>query len=329
MVVLVVGANGQLGARCAAELTVRGHAVRGSVRVLARGEGLARVGVEVVQGDLVSPDGLRKALVGVDTVLLTANPVAPRAGDQPAAVYAGLLRLVDDAATAGVRRVVFVSIPTTPLDAAVPLARHRRELEDRLGSAGYEHVGLRFPPFMESWLALVGSSIPLRGEPFATVGRPSPFLRRFRALTGSAIERRGVMLVPGRARNRNAFIAAHDVAMACAEAVERPDVANQAYDVGGPEVLSWLEVAACYEEILRRRVRIVPTPAAVYAAMSSLLTPVAAVPGAAMGLNRLIAATETPWRPGGGGLLDPTAMVTVGKFLRAKAALPQALPRVA
>jgi uncharacterized protein YbjT (DUF2867 family) len=329
MVVLVVGANGQLGARCAAELTVRGHAVRGTVRVLERGQGLARIGVEVVQGDLISADGLTKALVGVDTVVLTANPVVPRAGDRPEAVYAGLLRLLDDAAAAGVRRIVFVSIPTTPLDAAVPLARHRRELEDRLRSAGCEHVVLRFPPFMDSWLALVGSSIPLRGEPFATVGRPSPFLRRFRALTGSAIERRGLMLVPGRAGNRNAFIAAHDVAMACAEAVERPDVANQAYDVGGPEVLSWREVAALYEEILRRRVRIVSTPAAVYAAMSSLLTPVAEVPAATMGLNRLLAATQTPWRPGGGGLLDPTTMVTVREFLEAKADLPQALPRVA
>src|SRR3954447_17418312 len=146
MVVLVVGANGQLGARCAAELTVRGHAVRGSVRVLARGEGLARVGVEVVQGDLVSPDGLRKALVGVDTVLLTANPVAPRAGDQPATVYAGLLRLVDDAATAGVRRVVFVSIRPPPLAGAAPLPPHGREREDRRRWAGYEHLLLRFPP---------------------------------------------------------------------------------------------------------------------------------------------------------------------------------------
>ncbi|MDX6302605.1 MAG: hypothetical protein QOF53_3819 [Nocardioidaceae bacterium] len=328
MVVLVVGANGQLGARCAAELRSRGHDVRGSVRVLDRGQALARNGVEVVQGDLISPEGLAKALVGVETVLVTANPVVPRAGDRPEAVYAGLLRLVDDARSAGVRRVVLVSVPKTPLDRAVPTVRHRRRMEDRLGAAGYEHVVLRFPPFMECWLALVGSSIPLRGEPFATVGRPSPFLRRFRALTGSSIEGHGVMLVPGRPTNRNAFIAGKDVAAACAEAVERPDVANRVLEIGGPEILTWLDVAALYEEILHRRVRVVSTPTAVYTAASSALSPVATVPAATMALNRLLSATETPWLPGG-GLLDPGTMVTVRAFLQAKAALPAALPEVA
>lgn len=328
MVVLVVGANGQLGARCAAMLMSRGHDVRGSVRVLARGEALARTGVEVVQGDLGSREGLATALAGVDTVLVTANPVVPRAGDRPEAVYAGLLRLVDDADASGVRRVVLVSVPKTPLDTAVPTVRHRRRMEDRLSAAGYEHVVLRFPPFMECWLALVGSSIPLRGEPYATVGRPSPFLRRVRALTGSSIEGRGLMLVPGRPTNRNAFISAQDVAAACAEAVERPDVTNRVVEVGGPEVLTWLEVAALYEEVLHRRVRVMSTPASVYAAASSVLRPVAEVPAATMALNRLLAATETPWPPGG-GLVDPASMVTVREFLHAKAALPAALPEVA
>jgi uncharacterized protein YbjT (DUF2867 family) len=329
MVVLVVGANGQLGARCAAALMSRGHDVRGSVRVLDRGKALARIGVDVVQGDLSAREGLAKALVGVDTVLVTANPVVPRAGDRPEAVYAGLLRLVDDAGAAGVRRVVLVSVPKTPLDGAVPTVRHRRRMEERLGAAGYEHVVLRFPPFMECWLALVGSSIPLRGEPFATVGRPSPFLRRFRALTGSSIEGHGVMLVPGRPTNRNAFIAGQDVAAACVEAVERPEVANRVLEIGGPEVLTWLDVASLYEEVLHRRVRVMSTPTAVYAAASSALTPVAKVPAATMALNRLLAGTETPWSPGGGGLLDPTTMGTVREFLHAKAALSEALPEVA
>ena len=39
--------------------------------------------------------------------------------------------------------------------------------------------------------------LPLRGEPNATIGRPSPFLRQFRRATGSLVEQRGLMLVPG------------------------------------------------------------------------------------------------------------------------------------
>src|SRR3954452_4425101 len=323
MVVLVVGANGQLGARCAGELLSRGHTVRGTVRARDRGQALEGASVEVVEADLTSAEGLSAALAGVDSVVATANPSAPRAGDDPEAVYAGLLRLVDDADAAGVRRLVLASVPTTQLDDSVPLPRHRRQIEARMSAARCEDVVLRFPPFMESWLALIGSSIPLRGEPFATIGRPSPFLRVFRRLTGSAVERRGVMLVPGRPSNRNAFIGLQDVAAACVLGVERPDLADRAYDVGGPEVLTWRAVAAIYEDVLHRRVRIVSTPAAVYAAAASVLSPVAAGPSATMPLNRRLAATEAPLPPGGGALLDPAAMLTVREFLEAKAALPE------
>ena len=328
MVVLVVGANGQLGARCCAELLGRGHAVRGSVRALERGRSLAEAGVELVEADLASPEGLSAACDGVDTVILTANAVVPRAGDDQTAVQRGILRLVDDAASAGVRRVVVTSLPRTPVDEQLPLARWRRELEQRLASASFEHVILRLPPFMEAWLALVGSSIPLRDEPFATIGRPSPFLRRFRGLTGTLVEDRGLMLVPGSAATRNAFIGIRDVAIACAEAVGRPDAANRTFEVGGPEVLTWTEVAAIFERILHRRVRILSTPAAVYAVAAKVLAPVGQVPSATMALNRLVAVAETPWTPGGGGLVDPAGMVTVSQFLETKAALPASLPTV-
>ena len=328
MVVLVVGANGQLGARCCAEMLARGHAVRGSVRALGRGASLAQTGVEVVQADLTSPEGLAPVCEGVDTIVLTANAVVPRAGDDPAAVHRGIVRLIDDAAAAGVRRVVLVSLPRTPLDENVAMARSRRELEQRLASASLEHVIVRFPPFMEVWLALVGSSIPLRDEPYATVGRPSPFLRRFRSITSSLVEDRGLMLVPGSAAHRHAFIALRNAGAACAEAVERPDAANRTFEVGGPEVLSWTDVAATFGRILNRRVRILSTPATVYAGAATLLSPVGKVPSATMALNRLMAVAETPWTPGGGGLVDPAGMVTVSEFVDAKAALPATLPTV-
>jgi uncharacterized protein YbjT (DUF2867 family) len=326
MVVLVVGANGQLGARCVGELVSRGHTVRGTVRALERGQALEGTSVELVEADLTSAEGLSAALAGVDSVVVTANPTAPRAGDDPEAVYAGLLRLVDDSDAAAVRRLVLASVPTTSIDDLVPLPRHRRQIEARMSAARCEDVVLRFPPFMESWLALIGSSIPLRGEPFATISRPSPFLRTFRSWTGTLVEDRGVMLVPGRATNRNAFLAVRDAAAACVEAVERPDAAGRVYEVGGPEVLTWAEVAATYEQILGRRVRVVTTPAGVYAAVSAMLAPLAAVPAATMALNRLLAASETAWSPGGGGLLDPGTMLTVHGFLETKAALPAGRP---
>jgi uncharacterized protein YbjT (DUF2867 family) len=328
MRVLVVGANGQLGARCCAKLLSSGHEVRAVVRTPERGQRVASMGAEVVLGDLTGGDGLRDHLAGMDAVVITANPVVPRAGDDPAAVEAGLTSLVDAAATSGTRRVVLVSLPDPEAPDPPPMVVARRRLENHVLERVPESVIPRFPPFMEVWIALVGSSVPLRGEAFATLGRPSPFLRMFRKGTATLVEDRGLMLVPGSPELRNAFIAIEDVAAVCVKAVDDPDLAGRILDVAGPEVLTWRDVAATYAAVLGRRVRILSTPAAVYAVTAVALRPLATVASQTMALNHFIATTETNWSNAGGGVLDPRDMTTLQEFLTAKAALPAELPTV-
>lgn len=328
MRVLVVGANGQLGARCCARLLSAGHSVRALVRTEDRGERLASMGVEVRIGGLTADRGVDASLDGVDGVVLTANPVAARAGDEPAALDQGLERLVERAGAGDVRRVVVVSLPAAETPDGLPMATARRRLEEHALERVPDSVVPRFPPFMEVWLAAVGSSIPLRGEEFATLGRPSPFLSAFRRLTGTLVEDRGLMLVPGSPDVRNAFIAIDDVAEFCVRAVDDPVLAGRIIDVGGPEVLTWRDVAATYERLLRRRVRILSTPAWVYGAATTALRPFSGVASNTMSLNRLLATAETNWPEGGGGILDPRAMTTVQDFLTAKLALPPDLPDV-
>ena len=228
MNVLVVGANGQLGAACCRALAADGHVVRGSVRARSRAEGLDLGGAHLVESDLTGGGSLDPLLDGVEAIVLTANSAVPRAGDDPARLNGALIRLVDVAGASGVRRVVLPSLPVSTVDEQVPLAAERRRLEEEVRRAVPGSVILRFPPFMECWLALAGSSVPLRGEPNPTVGRPSPFLRQFRKGTGSIVEKRGLMLVPGPTTRRQAFIAVADAAAACVAAVSRPELA------GGP-----------------------------------------------------------------------------------------------
>jgi uncharacterized protein YbjT (DUF2867 family) len=217
----VVEGNGQLGAACCAGLVSRGIPVPATVRDRRRASGPPSA-VEVVSLDLTDgPKRRGEALAGVDAVILSANSAVPRRGDRPGAVEDAALALVDEATAAGVRRIVLPSIPVTAVDDVVPMARARREVERRLAAASLESWVFRVPLFMESWLALVGSSSPLRGEPHATIGRPSPFLRRFRSLTGSLVEDRGRMLVPGPASARHTFIAVADAARACVASTQQ------------------------------------------------------------------------------------------------------------
>lgn len=187
MVVMVVGGNGQLGAACCEILPQRGEEVRATVRDRKRAGHLEGPRVEVVLLDVTDSAQRRQALEGVDVVILTANSVAARGGDDPAAFDRGMLALVDEAASGGVSRFVLPSVPASDWDQQVAPMRAKRDLEDQLlGLAG--GWVLRLPPFMEVWFALVGSSLPLRGEPHATIARPSPFLRRFRSVTGSLVD---------------------------------------------------------------------------------------------------------------------------------------------
>lgn len=329
MVVMVVGANGQLGALCCEELRRRGQVVRGTVRDPARAGRLENAGVDLVVSDVTDPAQRRSALAGVDGLILSANAVAPRAGDDPAAFDAGLASFVDEALSAGVGTVVLPSVPASAIQQHVPPMLAKRRLEERLLDGSAASWVLRLPPFMEAWFALVGSSLPLRGEPNATIGRPSPFLRRFRAATGTLVEDHGVMLVPGPPSNRHAFISVHDAARACVEAVLAGGPAPDGpMEVGGPEILSWQQVADLYGTVLGRRVRVVSTPAAVYGAAARLLSRIAPVPSRTMAMNLYMASTDSRYTRPGGGLIDPSTMVTAEEFLRRKAALSPSLTPV-
>jgi uncharacterized protein YbjT (DUF2867 family) len=175
---------------------------------------------------------------------------------------------------------------------------------------------------MEVWLALVGSSIPVRGEPRAVVRRPYGFLQRFRRLTGHSIENHGVMMVAGAASVRNAFISVQDVARLMVAAVDARDLTGPV-DVGGPEILTWTDVARIYSEVLGRPVRVRSLPVAIYGLGQQALARVAPSASNTLGLNRLLATAETPWDTSEvTRRLGVYPLKTVEQVLREKAQLP-------
>lgn len=321
--ILVVGATGQLGSRIVRELGRQGRPVRAVVRPPDTGRDLAEAGAELVTADMLRPDTLDDALRGVRAVIATANVIVPtRSSDTHQGLAQGYAELIARARAAGVERFVYASVPETPLDGAVPLIRAKRAVEEQLAASGMSYVSVRMPPFTEVWLALAGSSIPLRGEPRATVARPYRLLRGFRGLTGSTVERRGLMVVPGSASIRNAFISVPDAARVMAALVDATELTGP-LDVGGPEVLAWTDVARIFGDVLGRPVRVRTTPVGVFTAGQRLLARVAPSASSVMGLNRLIATAETPWDTTDvARRLGVHPLKTVEAVLREKAALP-------
>jgi uncharacterized protein YbjT (DUF2867 family) len=293
------------------------------VRDPAAAQDLAETGAELAVGDLTRPGSLEAALDGVRAIVATANVVAPiRAGDTAAALDAGYAELITRAERAGVSRFVLASVPETPLEESVPVAASKRRTERRLAASALSWTSVRMPPFTEIWLALVGSELPLRGEQRATLSRPYATLRRFRRLTGRTVDTRGVMVVPGPASARQSFLSVHDAARGLAAAADDPELSG-AVDLAGPEILSWSDVAEVYARVLGRPVRVRSVPARAYAVPQRLFARIAPSLAGTMGLNRLIATSESAWTtPELVERLGIGPLRTVEQVLREKAALP-------
>lgn len=120
--VLVTGASGFIAMHCILQLLEGGYRVRGTLRTMARSEGIRaalakRVDVgdrlDFVSGDLSKDDGWDEAVKGCDAVLHVASPLprTPPKHEDELIVPArdGALRVLRAAAREGVRRVVMTS----------------------------------------------------------------------------------------------------------------------------------------------------------------------------------------------------------------------------
>ncbi len=112
MDVLVTGGSGFVGANVVRALLADGYRVRVLVRPTSDLKALTACPVEVVYGDLLEPDSLRRAVAGCPLVFHVAADYRLWAPD-PAALYRanveGTRNVLEACARAGVERVVYTS----------------------------------------------------------------------------------------------------------------------------------------------------------------------------------------------------------------------------
>lgn len=110
---LVTGANGHLGNNLVRLLIEKGIPVRASVRNIKNKEPFVGLGSEVVQADITDKDSLLRALQGVETFYAVGAAFKLWAKDPKKEIYdvnlQGTQNIVEAAAEAGVKRIVYVS----------------------------------------------------------------------------------------------------------------------------------------------------------------------------------------------------------------------------
>ena len=312
--ILVAGATGQVGFGVVSALRGRGVDVAALVRPATDAGAVEATGAQVVRGDLLDPESLRAAARGASAIVATANAIVPRRGERAdfGALARGTIELARAAPNA---RFVFMSVPTSYMGRGAPDFDAKRDVEEALRRDGIALTVARGSVFMDTWLPSLGSRLPLAGATQATVDRGFWLTR----LTGAqrSIDRFGIAVVPGNGRARQSFVAAADVAESLAAAALDPEAPGELL-LGGPEALTWRDVARVYARVLDRRIRVVRQPVALQRLASVALRRLSPAAAHLLAAQHLIATVDSVYPPDDVRRLLGREPTSVQEFLRAR-----------
>jgi uncharacterized protein YbjT (DUF2867 family) len=228
--ILVTGASGFVGTRVAAALSNAGYAVRAMTRRPEAYHGAGRA----VTGDVSDVGSLQQPLAGVDTAYYLIHALDSDDFERKDAAAARAFGRA--AAEAGVNRIIYLG--GLGEDAAELSAhlRSRREVEGLLGEAGVPVTVLRaaviIGPGGISW-----------------------------EITRQLAERLPVMLTPRWVETRVQPIALRDVVRYLVAVLEQPETVGKTYEVGGADVLRYVDMLKTTARLLSgRRLPVVTLP---------------------------------------------------------------------
>jgi NADH dehydrogenase len=217
-----------LGSTVTRQLLEQGKDVRVLVRPQSQYQPLVEAGAQPVFGDLKDRASLDAACRGVDTIVTTANS-ASRGGDDNIQTVdqEGNRNLVDAAKEAGVKHFIFVSALGADPNSQVPFLQAKGQTEEQVRASGMDYTILAPNLYMEVWPQMV-IGMPLQ------MGKP-------------------VTLV-GEAQRKHSLVCMEDVAQYAVRSVDDPAARNQYLVIGGPEPMSWRDMAATYERVMGREI---------------------------------------------------------------------------
>jgi uncharacterized protein YbjT (DUF2867 family) len=219
--ILITGATGTTGRDVVNELKRLGAAgVRVMVRDASKAGFVRESGFEVVEGDFDRPETLDAALWSVERAFLLTPPSPQTTAQQS--------RFFEAARRAGVRYVVKFSAFGASPAAPGGFAKWHGDAEEELKASGLAYAMLRPNFFMQNLLGQA-QSIAAEGRIYQPVGDA-----------------------------RASFVDTRDVAAVAARVLTEDGHEGRAYDITGPEALSYHDVAARLSAATGREITYVP-----------------------------------------------------------------------
>ena len=220
--ILLTGVTGKTGGAAAKTLLSQGASFRAIVRSPDKAANLAGPGVELIVGDLTDRNVVAEALTGVDKALL----VAPN-GEQQLDLER---QFVECALEAGLKHLVKMSSMEAGPEATSPIPSIHHQCEKLIKGSGLSWTMIRPNFFMQN---LLGSG--------GTIGKQHKFfLPMGDGTTGMSDTR--------------------DVGAVIAKVLTSDGHENQSYQLTGPELLSFHDVADRFSEVLGTPIEYVNVP---------------------------------------------------------------------
>jgi NADH dehydrogenase len=217
--ILLAGGTGRLGTALATRLTGHGQAVRVLTRDPARAGHLTALGVEVAAGDVRDRARLAPAVDGAGVVVSAVHGFAGPGGVSPATVdYQGNINLIEAAKATGAQ-LVMMSVAGAAADSPMELFRMKHAAEEHLRASGVRWTIVRATAFFELWIDVLSQTA-------ARSGRPVVF---------------------GRGDNPINFVSVADVAALAEHAVTDPSTRGHILQIGGPDNLTFNQLATAIQ----------------------------------------------------------------------------------
>jgi uncharacterized protein YbjT (DUF2867 family) len=220
--ILVIGARSKIGSALIAELVAKGEAVRALVRSSERADSLPD-GVQAAVGDLADPGSLRAAVEGVDRMFLLCGPTEQEVQFNRNAI--------DVARQAGIGLLVRSSILGSDPGSPATFARDHGSCDAYLSKSGVPYAIVRPNLFLQNVPENTVPSLDAEGNFYANAGEA-----------------------------RISMVDTRDVAAVAAAVLTSSGREGDAFDVTGPEALSYHDVAAKLSAALGRKITYVDAP---------------------------------------------------------------------
>ena len=229
MKLLVAGASGFVGRRLCPALADAGHEVRAMTRRPDRYVGAG----EPVFGDVAEPASLAAAAADCEAAYYLVHSLDKPTFEADDAAAAEAFAVA--AADAGLSRIVYLGGLGDDDDILSAHLRSRRQVEKLLGSGGVPVTTLR-----------AGIIVGYGGISWE--------------MTRQLVEHLPAMITPRWVRTRTQPIAVADVIRYLIAVLELPEAAGRAFDIGGPDVLEYVEMMRRVARIEGRKTIVLPVP---------------------------------------------------------------------